>query len=67
MQVEKIHREEIEGKHLFELQDGQWDIPELRELLIATFSDNILIQDLEVKRTFPRIGEKIMVTLTKLQ
>ena len=57
----QLSKEEIEGKHLFELQDGQWDIPELRELLIATFSDNILIQDLEVKRTFPRIGEKIMV------
>lgn len=57
----QLSKEEIEGKHLFELQDGQWDIPELRELLIATFSDDILIQDLEVKRTFPRIGEKIMV------
>ncbi|MFE3846726.1 response regulator [Flavobacterium sp. LB3P45] len=57
----QLSKEEIEGKHLFELQDGQWDIPELRELLIATFSNDILIQDFEVKRTFPRIGEKIMV------
>ena len=57
----QITKEETEGKHLFELQNGQWDIPELRELLNDTRSKNGSIQDLEVKRIFPHIGEKIMV------
>jgi PAS domain S-box-containing protein len=57
----QITKEETEGKHLFELQNGQWDIPELHELLNSTRSKNINIQDLEVKRVFPLIGEKIML------
>lgn len=57
----RITKEETEGKHLFELQNGQWDIPELRELLNGTRSKNGGIQDLEVKRIFPHIGEKIML------
>jgi PAS domain S-box-containing protein len=57
----QITKEETEGKHLFELQNGQWDIPELHELLNDTRSKNDSIQDVEVKRVFPHIGEKIMV------
>jgi PAS domain S-box-containing protein len=57
----RITKEETEGKHLFELQNGQWDIPELHELLNDTRSKNDSIQDVEVKRVFPHIGEKIMI------
>jgi PAS domain S-box-containing protein len=57
----QITKEETEGKHLFELQNGQWDIPELHELLNDTRSKNDSIQDVEVKRVFPHIGEKIMI------
>jgi PAS domain S-box-containing protein len=57
----QITKEETEGKHLFELQNGQWDIPELRELFNGTLPKNGSVQDLEVKRVFPHIGEKIMV------
>ncbi|HEX9151634.1 MAG TPA: PAS domain S-box protein, partial [Flavobacterium sp.] len=31
-----ITKEETEGKHLFELENGQWNIPELHELLNDT-------------------------------
>ncbi|MDI1304157.1 MAG: ATP-binding protein [bacterium] len=56
-----ITKEETEGKYFFELQNGQWNIPELRELLNGTISKNGILQDVEVKSIFPNIGEKIMI------
>lgn len=56
-----ITKKETVGKHLFELENGQWDIPELHGLLNNTNATNSTIQDLEVKRTFPNLGEKIML------
>lgn len=56
-----ITKKETEGKHLFELQNGQWDIRELNGLLNNTDAHSNAIQDLEVKRTFPNLGEKIML------
>jgi signal transduction histidine kinase/ActR/RegA family two-component response regulator len=60
-----ITKKETEGKHLFELENGQWDIPELHELLNNTNAKKTIIQDLEVKRTFPNLGEKIMLLNAK--
>ncbi|WP_051929318.1 ATP-binding protein [Flavobacterium sp. 83] len=60
-----ITKEETEGKHLFELENGKWDIAELHELLNNTNAKNATIQDLEVKRTFPHLGEKIMLLNAK--
>ena len=57
----QITKEETEGKHLFKLQNAQWDIPELRELLNSARSKTGNIRDVEVTRIFPHIGEKIMV------
>ena len=56
-----ITKEETQGKHLFEMQSNQWDIPEIRELLDRTRSITGSIQNVEVKHIFPNIGEKIMV------
>ena len=56
-----LSREETVGKHLFELENGQWDIPELHELLKNTLSKKVVIRDLEAIREFPNIGEKIML------
>ncbi|MFV8326031.1 ATP-binding protein [Flavobacterium sp. ZS1P14] len=56
-----ITKEETEGKHLFELENGQWNIPELQELLNDTNAKKTTIQDLEVQRTFPNLGKKTML------
>ncbi|HEX9151737.1 MAG TPA: ATP-binding protein, partial [Flavobacterium sp.] len=56
-----ITKEETEGKHLFELENGQWNIPELHELLNDTNAKKTTIQDLEVQRTFPNLGKKTML------
>ncbi|MFV8342135.1 ATP-binding protein [Flavobacterium sp. XS2P39] len=56
-----LTKKETEGKHLFELEDGQWNIAELHGLLNTADAKSTTIQDLEVKRTFPNLGEKIML------
>ncbi len=49
------------GRVLFTLGDGQWDIPELRELLRDKLAIQPHLQDFEVDHVFPGIGRKIMV------
>lgn len=48
------------GKVLFELGDGQWDIPALRELLRDKLALEPQVNDFDVDHVFPGIGRKIM-------
>jgi chemotaxis protein methyltransferase CheR len=52
--------EETEGKVIYELGNGQWDIPKLRELLETILPQNTEFSDFEVEHTFEKIGLKIM-------
>ena len=49
------------GRKLYEIGDGQWDIPELRSSLETVISGRTTIEDFEVKHFFPSIGRRIMV------
>ncbi len=53
--------EETEGKLLYALGNGQWNIPRLKELLEEIVPRNWHMNDFEVTHTFPGIGEKVMV------
>jgi two-component system CheB/CheR fusion protein len=53
--------EETEGKHLFDLGNRQWDIPELRKLLEVVLQKNQTFQDYVVEHRFPEIGLKRMI------
>lgn len=57
----KVSREETEGRILYELGNGQWDIPELRELLEKILPTNNPVIDFEVSHDFPHIGKKLML------
>ncbi len=46
------------GKVFYELGRGQWDIPQLRELLTQVVPRGTTIEDLEVSRSFETIGER---------
>jgi two-component system, chemotaxis family, CheB/CheR fusion protein len=46
---------------LYQLGNGQWDIPELRRLLEELLPKKQKIEDFEVEHNFPRIGRKIML------
>jgi len=46
---------------LYELGDGQWNIPSLRELLEKILTTNASFQDFGVEHDFPGIGHKKML------
>lgn len=52
--------EETEGMPLFELGNNQWNIPQLRELLLDMLSKNSHFENFEVTHVFPKLGEKVM-------
>jgi PAS domain S-box-containing protein len=56
----KVSAEETEKRFVYDLGNGQWDIPELRNLLSDLLSNRHPIEDFEIERTFPMIGRKIM-------
>jgi len=52
---------ETEGHLLYELDNGQWDIPKLRSLLTEVLSQNHAFEDFEVEHNFPTVGRKTML------
>lgn len=52
--------EDVRGQLLFEVDGGQWNIPELRTLLETIAKDHAPVEKYEVDREFPRIGRRIM-------
>jgi len=52
--------ENIEGKIIYELDNHQWEIPRLRELLETILPQNTVFNDFEVEHTFENIGLKIL-------
>ena len=57
----RVKAEDTEGKLLYELGDGQWDIPKLRVLLENIIPDKGVMDDYEVAHEFPGIGERTML------
>jgi PAS domain S-box-containing protein len=53
--------EDTVGRKLYELGNGQWDIPELRSLIEAILPECATIEAFEVDRIFPSIGRRVMV------
>jgi len=53
--------EETEGTFIFNIGDGQWDIPALRELFEEIIPQNTHFDNFEVEHAFPRIGRKRML------
>jgi PAS domain-containing protein len=56
-----VEREETEGRFIFDLGNGQWNIPRLRTLLDEVLSDHDSVQDFDVEIDFPTIGKKVML------
>jgi len=53
--------EETEGKLVYELGNGQWNIPRLKVLLEDILPKNTFFEDFRVEHEFPNIGRKIMI------
>ena len=56
----KVPPKETEDKFIYDLGNGQWNLPELRTLLKEVLSNNHPIHDFEVEQTFPAIGHRVM-------
>lgn len=57
----QVELKETEGKMVYELGNGQWNIPALRELLEGILPKNTFFKGFEVAHKFPHIGRKIMI------
>ena len=57
----KVNRDETQGKLLYALGDGQWDIPRLRLLLERIVPEQGVMEDYEVEHDFPGIGQCTML------
>ena len=53
--------EETVERKVYDLGNGQWDIPRLRELLEEIIPKNNSFSDYEVTHSFPEIGRKVML------
>src|SRR5207237_222701 len=56
-----VTREETEGRLLYELGDGQWNIPKLRNLLENIVLHHTTVEEFEVEHDFPTIGRRTML------
>jgi two-component sensor histidine kinase len=60
-EVFQVGRDETVGRHLYDLGDGQWDIPDLRHLLEAVIPKSLAVESYEVEHKFPHLGRRIML------
>jgi len=57
----KVSKKESEGVIIYELNNNQFDIPNLRTLLEKIIPEKSRINDFEVTHTFPNTGELILL------
>ncbi|EKV25977.1 Chemotaxis protein methyltransferase CheR [Caenispirillum salinarum AK4] len=57
----KVERDQAEGRLVYELGNGQWNIPRLRELLENVLPDNDSFNDFGVEHDFEDIGHRVML------
>ncbi|NPV89889.1 MAG: PAS domain-containing protein [Firmicutes bacterium] len=56
-----VNPKETASRSIFDLGNGQWDIPRLRLLLKDMLSQNTVFEGFEVDHTFPQIGHRKML------
>jgi signal transduction histidine kinase len=66
-QTFQVSREETEHRLIFELGNGQWDIPVLRALLEneKAVSKSFVFRDFQVEHDFPAIGRRVILLNTR--
>lgn len=57
----KVTKKETDNKLIYELGNGQWNIPELKDLLENILPNKGVFNDYEVTHEFPDIGVRIML------
>ena len=57
----KVDPNQTQGCMLYDLGDGQWDIPALRILLETIIPEKTAMDDFQVDHDFPGVGRRIML------
>src|SRR3954469_19675985 len=60
-QTFRVSAGETEGRLIYELGNGQWDIPDLRTLLEDIVPRSSAFNDFELEHDFPAIGRRVML------
>ena len=58
-QVFKVEIKKTENIMLYDLGNGQWNIPELKKLMEDILPNNKVVKNYEVKHKFESIGKKL--------
>jgi two-component sensor histidine kinase len=61
----RVERDETIGRPLYELGDGQWDIPALRRLLEDVIPKATAVINYQVEHEFPRLGRRTMLVTAR--
>lgn len=57
----QVEPKDTESKIVYDLGNGQWNIPALRKLLEDILPKNTFFKGFEVEHVFPAIGRKVMI------
>lgn len=57
----QVEAKDTENKVVYQLGNGQWNIPSLRKLLEDILPRNTFFKGFEVAHDFPHIGRKVMI------
>src|SRR6187549_757363 len=60
-QTFRVTAEETENRLIYELGNGQWDIPSLRTLLEDIIPRSSVFNDFVLEHDFPEIGQRVML------
>jgi two-component system CheB/CheR fusion protein len=56
----RLSSDDTDGYYLYEIQNGDWNIPELHHQLSNLSVNNLAFVNMEITQTFGRIGEKTL-------
>jgi two-component system CheB/CheR fusion protein len=56
----KLSEKEVEGRLLYEIGAGEWNIPQLRKLLERILPEKTVMEDFKVTPDFPRTGKRTL-------
>ena len=64
-QAFQVDRAETEGRLIYELSNGQWDIPRLRRLLSEILPHDGAVEALEIEHSFANLGERTLLVTAR--
>lgn len=57
----EVSRSETTGSAIYDLGNGQWNVPQLRELLEKILPNDGIVKNFEVRHDFPHLGARRMM------